>query len=89
MHGVYIYSLINAICMNQKAKNEAAAVVDQLQGIESEVKAFHSMTQRMVLSQSEMVMLSSRFTLLFSKTSLYHSIINLIFRKKWYLNGVG
>ncbi|XP_076952334.1 coiled-coil domain-containing protein SCD2-like [Bidens hawaiensis] len=38
----------------KKAKEEAAAVVDQLQGIESEVKAFHSMTQRMVLTQSEM-----------------------------------
>ncbi|KAJ0896162.1 putative Coiled-coil domain-containing protein SCD2 [Helianthus annuus] len=38
----------------KKAKDEAAAVVDQLQGIESEVKAFHSMTQRMVLTQSEM-----------------------------------
>lgn len=41
--------------MEQKAKDEAAAVVDQIQGIESEVKAFHSMTQRMVLTQSEMV----------------------------------
>ncbi|KAI3730784.1 hypothetical protein L1987_61961 [Smallanthus sonchifolius] len=38
----------------KKAKDEAAAVVDQLQGIESEVKALHSMTQRMVLTQSEM-----------------------------------
>ncbi|XP_076908190.1 coiled-coil domain-containing protein SCD2-like [Bidens hawaiensis] len=38
----------------KKAKEEAASVVDQLQGIESEVKAFHSMTQRMVLTQSEM-----------------------------------
>lgn len=38
----------------KKAKDEAAVVVDQLQGIESEVKAFHSMTQRMVLTQSEM-----------------------------------
>ncbi|KAA8530001.1 hypothetical protein F0562_034541 [Nyssa sinensis] len=36
------------------AKNEAAAAVDQLQGTESEVKALHSMTQRMVLTQSEM-----------------------------------
>ncbi|XP_071690859.1 coiled-coil domain-containing protein SCD2-like [Rutidosis leptorrhynchoides] len=38
----------------KKAKDDAAAVVEQLQGIESEVKAFHSMTQRMVLTQSEM-----------------------------------
>ncbi|GJV87375.1 coiled-coil domain-containing protein SCD2 [Tanacetum coccineum] len=38
----------------KKAKDEAAAIVDQLQGIESEVKAFHSMTQRMILTQSEM-----------------------------------
>ncbi|KVG92117.1 hypothetical protein Ccrd_026093, partial [Cynara cardunculus var. scolymus] len=40
--------------MNQKAKDEATVVMDQLQGIESEVKAVHSMTQRMVLTQSEM-----------------------------------
>ncbi|PWA41116.1 coiled-coil domain-containing protein SCD2 [Artemisia annua] len=38
----------------KKAKDEAAAIVDQLQGIESDVKAFHSMTQRMILTQSEM-----------------------------------
>ncbi|KAI3736501.1 hypothetical protein L6452_16043 [Arctium lappa] len=40
--------------MNQKVKDEATVVVDQLQGIESEVIALHSMTQRMVLTQSEM-----------------------------------
>lgn len=38
----------------QKAKDDAAAAVDQLQGTESEVKALRSMTQRMILTQNEM-----------------------------------
>ncbi|KAI3515907.1 hypothetical protein L1887_14812 [Cichorium endivia] len=38
----------------KKAKDEGAGVVEQLEGIESEVKALHLMTQRMVLTQSEM-----------------------------------
>ncbi|XP_051122075.1 coiled-coil domain-containing protein SCD2 [Andrographis paniculata] len=36
------------------AKNEAATVVERLHGIESEVKALRTMTQRMVLTQHEM-----------------------------------
>ncbi|KAL1565356.1 coiled-coil domain-containing protein SCD2-like [Salvia divinorum] len=36
------------------AKKESAAVVEQLRGTESEVKALRSMTQRMVLAQHEM-----------------------------------
>ncbi|KAK8625457.1 hypothetical protein V6N13_090329 [Hibiscus sabdariffa] len=38
----------------EKAKDEATAIVSQLNGAESEVKALHSMTQRMVLTQNEM-----------------------------------
>lgn len=38
----------------KKVKAEAAAAVDQLQGTESEVKGLRSMTQRMVLTPSEM-----------------------------------
>ncbi|PHU03102.1 hypothetical protein BC332_28353 [Capsicum chinense] len=38
----------------QKAKDDAAAAVDQLQGMESEVKALRSMTQRMILTPNEM-----------------------------------
>ncbi|KAF3673281.1 Coiled-coil domain-containing protein SCD2 [Capsicum annuum] len=38
----------------QKAKDDAAAAVDQLQGTESEVKALRSMTQRMILTPNEM-----------------------------------
>ncbi|KAK8582780.1 hypothetical protein V6N13_069548 [Hibiscus sabdariffa] len=38
----------------EKAKDEATAIVNQLNGAESEVKALHSMTQRMVLTQNEM-----------------------------------
>ena len=41
--------------MNQNVKTEAAAAVDQLQGAESEVRGLRSMTQRMVLTQREMV----------------------------------
>ncbi|PHT34397.1 Coiled-coil domain-containing protein SCD2 [Capsicum baccatum] len=38
----------------QKAKDDAAAAVAQLQGTESEVKALRSMTQRMILTPNEM-----------------------------------
>ncbi|KAJ6388273.1 hypothetical protein OIU77_026784 [Salix suchowensis] len=38
----------------ENAKDEAAVVVRQLQGAESEVKALRSMTQRMILTQKEM-----------------------------------
>lgn len=41
--------------MDQNAKDAAAAVVQQLHGAESEVKALRSMTQRMILTQKEMV----------------------------------
>lgn len=39
----------------QNAKQETAAVVAQLQGAESEVNALRTMTQRMILTQKEMV----------------------------------
>ncbi|KAJ6712949.1 FAS-BINDING FACTOR-LIKE PROTEIN [Salix purpurea] len=38
----------------ENAKDEAAVVMRQLQGAESEVKALRSMTQRMILTQKEM-----------------------------------
>ena len=41
--------------LNQTAKEDTAAIVQQLRGAESEVKALRSMTQRMVLTQKEMV----------------------------------
>lgn len=41
--------------MYQNAKDAAATIVQQLQGAESEVKALRSMTQRMILTQKEMV----------------------------------
>lgn len=41
--------------MNKIAKSEAATTFEQLRGTESEVKALRSMTQRMVLTQHEMV----------------------------------
>jgi hypothetical protein len=41
--------------LNQNAKDEAAAVMQQLHGAESEVNALRSMTQRMILTQKEMV----------------------------------
>lgn len=39
----------------QQAEKEAATITEQLHGTESEVKALRSMTQRMVLTQHEMV----------------------------------
>lgn len=41
--------------LNQNAKDRAGAVLDQLHGAKSEMKALRSMTQRMVLTQKEMV----------------------------------
>ncbi|XP_057948858.1 coiled-coil domain-containing protein SCD2 isoform X2 [Malania oleifera] len=38
----------------ENAKDEAEVVMEQLHGAESEVKALHSMTQRMILTQGEM-----------------------------------
>lgn len=40
---------------NKVAKDEAVIAIDQLHGIESELKALRSMTHRMVLTQHEMV----------------------------------
>ncbi|MCE0481782.1 hypothetical protein HAX54_039827 [Datura stramonium] len=49
--GVELASLHSNV---QKAKDAAAAAVRQLRRNESEVKALHSMTQRMILTQNEM-----------------------------------
>ncbi|XP_024934332.1 coiled-coil domain-containing protein SCD2 isoform X2 [Ziziphus jujuba] len=43
-----------ALRQRENAKDTAAAVVQQLHGAESEVKALRSMTQRMILTQKEM-----------------------------------
>uniref|UniRef100_A0A6N2M879 Coiled-coil domain-containing protein SCD2 n=1 Tax=Salix viminalis TaxID=40686 RepID=A0A6N2M879_SALVM len=50
LSGFYAY----ISCLIQNAKDEAAVVMRQLQGAESEVKALRSMTQRMILTQKEM-----------------------------------
>lgn len=47
--------LMVVFLLNQLAKKNAATIVEQLHGIESEAKALRSMTQRMVLTQHEMV----------------------------------
>ncbi|KAB5573253.1 hypothetical protein DKX38_000447 [Salix brachista] len=47
-----LYAYIS--CLIQNVKDEAAVVMRQLQGAESEVKALRSMTQRMILTQKEM-----------------------------------
>lgn len=47
-----------SICLdyfNQKLKDDTATAVEQLQEAESETKALRSMTQRMILTQEEMV----------------------------------
>lgn len=43
------------ICLNQNLKDEAATAVEQLREAESETKALRTMTQRMILTQEEMV----------------------------------
>ena len=48
-----IYAYIS--CLIQNAKDEAADIMRQLQGAESEVKALRSITQRMIFTQKEMV----------------------------------
>ena len=70
----------------QLAKKESAAVAEQLRGTESEVKALRSMTQRIVLTQHEMVggyysMKSTNYLPIFSK--IY------ICRKMLFLKGAG
>ena len=43
------------ICFNQNLKEGAAVAVEQFQEAESKAKALRTMTQRMVLTQEEMV----------------------------------
>lgn len=43
------------VYFNQNLKDEAVTAVEQLQEAESETKALKSMTQRMILTQEEMV----------------------------------
>ena len=78
--------------MNQNVKTEAAAAIDQLQGAESEVGGLRAMTQRMVLTQSEMVctyivawslIRSNSFCLNINNTSILYC------RRKLFLRGVG
>lgn len=42
-------------CLYQNLKDDAAAAVEQQQEAESEAKALRTMTQRMILTQEEMV----------------------------------
>lgn len=60
----------------------------QLQGAESEVKALRSMTQRMILTQKEMVrsIIDSSGSLIIALKLL---IVYLHFRKRLFLRGVG
>ncbi|KAK6930751.1 hypothetical protein RJ641_002544 [Dillenia turbinata] len=51
---LYTHRKEAALRQRENAKNETASAVAQLQGTESEVKALHSMTQRMILTQKEM-----------------------------------
>ena len=54
---LYLTSIVHLPCFEQSAKEEVASAIDQLKEAESETKAFRSMTQRMVLTQEEMVSL--------------------------------
>jgi len=51
--------MFNFFLLKQNAKVETEAVMRQLNGAESEVKALRSMTQRMILTQKEMVHIST------------------------------
>jgi len=53
------YSYIPFLFVKQSAKEEVQTTVDQLREAESEAKALRSMTQRMILTQEEMVCNSS------------------------------
>lgn len=54
---VLLHSLFYALmsCLIQNTKDDTAAVLQQLRAADSEVKALRSMTQRMILTQKEMV----------------------------------
>ena len=54
---LYLTPIVHLPCFEQSAKEEVASAIDQLKEAESETKAFRSMTQRMVLTQEEMVSL--------------------------------
>lgn len=51
------YTFMPCILFDQNLKDEAATALEHLQEAESEAKALRSMTQRMVLTQEEMVRL--------------------------------
>lgn len=75
--------------LNQNAKDGAGAVLDQLHGAKSELKALRSMTQRMVLTQKEMVcicILSRTLSVI-----IWRLMVNPYphFRRKLFLRGVG
>ena len=50
-------SIVNSTCLNQNVKDETANTVEQLREAESEAKALRTMTQRMILTHEEMVVL--------------------------------
>lgn len=57
---IFYYSFIPFFLFfisNQNLKNEAATALEQLREAESEAKALRTMTQRMILTQEEMVCL--------------------------------
>lgn len=54
---LYFIPVVDLSCFEQSAKEEVASAFDQLKEAESETKALRSMTQRMVLTQEEMVSL--------------------------------
>lgn len=80
----------------QCAREEAASALDQLQEVESEIKYLRTMSQRMILSEEEMVCIKywavmfTRFPLLFM-AQFCRFICNLCIyvRKKLFSRGVG
>lgn len=82
------YACLPIFSLIQNAKAEAEAAASQLQGAESEVKALRSMTQRMVLTQKEMVCNINAAGLNFEFLGSL-SFKFRCFRKKLFLRGVG
>lgn len=51
---------ISLICLNQNLKGAAAKALEQFDEAESEAKALHIMTQRMILTREEMVVIQCK-----------------------------
>lgn len=79
--------------MNQAARDEATAALEQLHEADYEIKSLRTMTQRMILTQEEMVCIQFiDHTDIFSSYSSLVMVVltvNCYLRKRLFLKGVG